>query len=218
MRLFGQTFESWVMCNLSDRYGTPRTRTWATNLAHQYRCIAQFRDLARAFEDPAAYPQLRGKKLTLSSAYYTAKMATLENWERQANAAWDKANGKPETPDLLSERARYVRHSLASSLLVSALRPAYRLKEEFNIRRKEVEGEPEGGFQDMDWKFCGGNLDKETRARWESLVGVAYKVAGEQRPKSASFVRDVERVLALMEEAADAGFFDQDKEPTNEDE
>lgn len=199
---FGVSFDQWVEDLPKDRNGRARKPRWARGLAHEYDVISEYPTLTRALEKPES-----DNGMSISTAFYAARLVKMRKVGPDAESRYTALYGPPSSPSEQLSREAYAREAVEGALKAQCAKPAHVLKQDCQMLRAELEKDPDGvpkDISDMGWKKVGGNVDAATHERWMEVVRWAYDYSDETRPANATFVRDLERVLALMEDVREA--------------
>ena len=189
-------FDAWVE-TMTDGYGRPRKPAWARGLAFEYNVIAQQPALERAAQAPPP-----GSNITHNSAYYSAKLCELDDWEGEERKRWRAKHGAPDSPEAYLAEGAHVRETVDRRLLQTAEEKASRLKKKY-LERKENKGLA-GAPQGDQWIWFGGALNPESTERWRRVVAAAYQLQGDKQTGKESFAADFDRVLVTIEDLLNA--------------
>jgi hypothetical protein len=196
---FGQTFDDFVEGHFRDERGVPRTLTWAKGLTHQYRTVEPWDALVGKLQEP---PRAGQPYVSFSGAYFTARLAELEDWPRRARRDAVSEIDVPKskwTPENFQQADLRAGELLHEWLVASAMRPTR------HIRREITEATTPAGDSTATWPFIGGRLNPEVKEHAdEILVELCMLEDDGPAPEDLTFVQSYERLVQFADDCLQA--------------
>jgi len=198
--VLAMTFREWVEANFTDDRGQPRRVGWARELAGQCRVVRRYPDLEWALDQGG---KAGSPRVTLTSAYFTARLADLCEWTASVRATVQHAYGPCNEPEDYAKREQLFKAALREKLLKCAERPSKVIRNDIAIARAE-KGD-EAADPAALWPFLGGKVMPEVKETFEEVTDKIVQWVGDPgNTATISFIGRIERATSFLEDVLQA--------------
>ena len=181
-RALGVSFKNWV-ATLKDAHGRPRTWSWARALMSLHKKVSYHPHLVTILDNQE--PDDAAGFVDFSSAYWVARLAEEENWQRKV--ADEMRKDKVEN----TEREAEKRSRLTMLYYQWGTKPVNIIKS----RLDEIVGDKADAGIPKSWPYHGGPVDPQVKEAYDTvLVDLAKMFRPGESVEDMTFTQEMETI------------------------